>query len=406
MSAAASRRIPDAFLGAGRGGVRPLAAAAQPGRVRRPGGDQGAALDLPRGGPGARRAVRPRAAGRPARARQDVARRHHRHRDGLVAAGDVGPGGRPQGRHGRDPDGARGRRRALHRRDPPAEPRDRGAALPGDGGLLHRHRDRPGPGRALDPARAEAVHAGRRDHAHRPSHDAAARPLRHHPPARLLRPAEIGRIVQRSAAPARRAHRRRAAATRSRAARGARPGWPTGSCAGCATSPRCATRARSPTRSPSRRSSSSRSTRAGLERMDRAILLAIAERFSGGPVGLSTLAVAIGEEPDTLEDVYEPYLLQLGLLQRTPRGRVVTPAGYAHLGLPAPGPRPAPVLAAPCCNRRRCSDFVRPMRVPARGSRWCRALRSPWRRPRPSASPRSSGRRRGRRSGCRRPACA
>ncbi len=79
---------------------------------------------------------------------------------------------------------------------------------------------------------------------------------------------------------------------------------------------------------------------AGLERIDRAILTAIAERFSGGPVGLSTLAVAIGEEPDTLEDVYEPYLLQLGLLQRTPRGRVVTPAGYAHLGLPAPARDP------------------------------------------------------------------
>jgi Holliday junction DNA helicase RuvB len=75
---------------------------------------------------------------------------------------------------------------------------------------------------------------------------------------------------------------------------------------------------------------------AGLERMDRTILEAIAERFSGGPVGLSTLAVAIGEEPDTLEDVYEPYLLQLGLLQRTPRGRVVTSAGYAHLGMAAP----------------------------------------------------------------------
>jgi Holliday junction DNA helicase RuvB len=75
---------------------------------------------------------------------------------------------------------------------------------------------------------------------------------------------------------------------------------------------------------------------AGLERIDRAILGAVAERFSGGPVGLSTLAVAIGEEPDTIEDVYEPYLLQLGLLQRTPRGRVVTPAGYRHLGLPVP----------------------------------------------------------------------
>jgi holliday junction DNA helicase RuvB len=75
---------------------------------------------------------------------------------------------------------------------------------------------------------------------------------------------------------------------------------------------------------------------AGLERIDRDILLAIADRFGGGPVGLSTLAVAIGEETDTLEDVYEPYLLQRGLLQRTQRGRVVTPAGYAHLGLAAP----------------------------------------------------------------------
>ncbi len=78
----------------------------------------------------------------------------------------------------------------------------------------------------------------------------------------------------------------------------------------------------------------------GLERIDRAILTAIAERFSGGPVGLSTLAVAIGEETDTLEDVYEPFLLQLGLLQRTPRGRIVTPAGYAHLGLPPPARDP------------------------------------------------------------------
>jgi holliday junction DNA helicase RuvB len=75
---------------------------------------------------------------------------------------------------------------------------------------------------------------------------------------------------------------------------------------------------------------------AGLERIDRDILLAIADRFGGGPVGLSTLAVAIGEETDTLEDVYEPYLLQRGLLQRTQRGRVVTPAGYTHLGLAAP----------------------------------------------------------------------
>ncbi len=71
---------------------------------------------------------------------------------------------------------------------------------------------------------------------------------------------------------------------------------------------------------------------AGLEKIDRDLLRAIVERFDGGPVGLSTLAVALGEEPDTIEDVYEPYLLQQGFVQRTPRGRVVTKAGRAHIG--------------------------------------------------------------------------
>jgi Holliday junction DNA helicase RuvB len=70
----------------------------------------------------------------------------------------------------------------------------------------------------------------------------------------------------------------------------------------------------------------------GLERTDRELLRAVVDRFGGGPVGLSTLAVALGEEPDTIEDVYEPYLLQLGFLQRTPRGRVVTELGRSHVG--------------------------------------------------------------------------
>jgi holliday junction DNA helicase RuvB len=70
----------------------------------------------------------------------------------------------------------------------------------------------------------------------------------------------------------------------------------------------------------------------GLERVDRELLGAILHKFDGGPVGLSTLAVALGEEPDTIEDVYEPYLLQLGLIQRTPRGRIVTKLGRAHVG--------------------------------------------------------------------------
>ncbi len=74
----------------------------------------------------------------------------------------------------------------------------------------------------------------------------------------------------------------------------------------------------------------------GLDRLDREILSAVCAKFAGGPVGLSTLAVAVGEEPDTIEDVYEPYLLQKGLLQRTPRGRVATPAAFRHLGLEPP----------------------------------------------------------------------
>jgi holliday junction DNA helicase RuvB len=75
----------------------------------------------------------------------------------------------------------------------------------------------------------------------------------------------------------------------------------------------------------------------GLDRLDREILRAICERFSGGPVGLSTLAVAVGEEQDTIEDVYEPYLLQRGLIERTPRGRAATRRAFAHLGLEPPG---------------------------------------------------------------------
>jgi Holliday junction DNA helicase RuvB len=74
----------------------------------------------------------------------------------------------------------------------------------------------------------------------------------------------------------------------------------------------------------------------GLDRLDREILRTVCEKFEGGPVGLSTLAVAVSEEQDTIEDVYEPYLLQRGFLKRTPRGRVATAAAFAHLGLERP----------------------------------------------------------------------
>jgi holliday junction DNA helicase RuvB len=74
----------------------------------------------------------------------------------------------------------------------------------------------------------------------------------------------------------------------------------------------------------------------GLDRLDREILSVICRKFAGGPVGLSTLAVAVGEEQDTIEDVYEPYLLQEGLIKRTPRGRAATAAAFAHLGISPP----------------------------------------------------------------------
>jgi Holliday junction DNA helicase RuvB len=74
----------------------------------------------------------------------------------------------------------------------------------------------------------------------------------------------------------------------------------------------------------------------GLDKVDRAILTAMCEQFHGGPVGLSTVAISVGEQPDTVEDVYEPFLIQQGMIARTPRGRVAMPAAYRHLGLAIP----------------------------------------------------------------------
>jgi Holliday junction DNA helicase RuvB len=78
----------------------------------------------------------------------------------------------------------------------------------------------------------------------------------------------------------------------------------------------------------------------GLDETDRRILLTIIQKFGGGPVGVATIAAATSEDSDTIEDVYEPYLIQLGFLQRTPRGREVTPAAYSHLGLSGSGRKP------------------------------------------------------------------
>jgi Holliday junction DNA helicase RuvB len=82
----------------------------------------------------------------------------------------------------------------------------------------------------------------------------------------------------------------------------------------------------------------------GLDDLDRRVLRAIIEKFGGGPVGLETIAASISEEADTIEDVVEPYLLQLGFLDRTPRGRVATRRAYEHLGLAWPEPTEQPTL--------------------------------------------------------------
>jgi Holliday junction DNA helicase RuvB len=79
----------------------------------------------------------------------------------------------------------------------------------------------------------------------------------------------------------------------------------------------------------------------GLDKVDRALLVALCTRFGGGPIGLSTLAISVSEPPETVEDVYEPFLIQQGLLLRTPRGRAAMPAAWTHLGL-APPPSPIP----------------------------------------------------------------
>jgi Holliday junction DNA helicase RuvB len=82
----------------------------------------------------------------------------------------------------------------------------------------------------------------------------------------------------------------------------------------------------------------------GLDDIDRRVLRTIIEKFGGGPVGLDTIAASVSEEADTIMDVYEPYLLQLGFLDRTPRGRVATPSAYEHLGIPYPGRTEQPSL--------------------------------------------------------------
>ena len=177
-------------------------------------------------------------------------------------------------------------------------------------------------------------------------------------------PDELDLIVRRSAGLLEVDAHRRGLRRDRLAARAARPGSRTGCCAACATTPRCA-----PTASSTRAVAQAaldlfEVDASGLDRLDRAVLDALCRRFGGGPVGVSTLAVAVGEERETVEEVAEPFLVRTGLLARTPRGRVATPAAWHHLGLDVPaGPRPGArgrrhALRPPCepgdaCPRRR-----------------------------------------------------
>ena len=223
-----------------------------------------------------------------------------------------------------------------------------------------------GRGGAHADARLAAVHARRRDDAHRAADDAAARSLRHDFPAGLLRAggaredrATLGAHPRRRDRGGR-CGRDRAALARHAANREPDPEARARRGAGASTT------ARSRTRSRGRRSTLLEVDGNGLERIDRELLGTILSKFGGGPVGLSTLAVALGEEPDTIEDVYEPYLLQLGFLQRTPRGRIVTELGREHVG----------------AGRRRLRSCFEPRPL---GSRRGRAVARRLRRPHPPA---------------------
>ena len=189
----------------------------------------------------------------------------------------------------------------------------------------------------------------------------AARPVRLHRAPGLLRAGRAAIIVRRSAGLLGVAAARRRRGPRSPAAPAARRGSPTGCCAGSATTPRCARTASSPGTSPGPRSSSTRSTRRAWTGSTARVLDALVRRFGGGPVGLSTLAVAVGEETETVEVVAEPFLVRAGLLARTPRGRVATPAAWAHLGL-TPPERAWARRACSTERRRRVEGTGRPVR--------------------------------------------
>ena len=321
-------------------------AAADARRIHRPARGQGQPVGAAPGGQGQGRGGRPRPPVRPARPRQDDPRDDHRPRARGQRPLHLGPGDRAGRRPRRDPHVARRARRPVHRRDPPPQPRGRGDPLPGDGGLRARRDDRQGPvapGRlrlSLKPFTVvgATTRAGR-----------ISSPLRD----RFGATYRLDFYDEDELAADRRAARPRSSSVADRRGRdpGHRPAR-TGHAAHRQPAAQAGPRPRpGPRRRPRRRGDRDarrcarwRSTTRASTPTDRKLLAAIIQKFASGPVGVAALAAVLSEEVETIEDVYEPFLLRLGFLDRTPQGRIATdlgagPPGRAGLRDPAAAPR-------------------------------------------------------------------
>ena len=248
----------------------------------------------------------------------------------------AGPAIEKRRRPGRHPDQPASRGCAVHRRGAPARQGGGGSALPGDGGFRPGYHHRQGAFGALDPPEAAAFYRDRSHHPPGAAHRPAARPLRGGLPPGLLRSGGD-------------AGHRRPGGARVLGVKAEAEGVDEIARRGRGT-PRVALRLLRRVRDYAQVRGDGVITRPiaqqaldllnvdplGLDEMDRRVLSTIIEKYHGGPVGLNTIAASISEEPDTIMDVVEPYLLQLGFLERTSQGRVATQLAYEHLGLAYP----------------------------------------------------------------------
>ena len=193
-----------------------------------------------------------------------------------------------------------------------------------------------GPGATAIPLALEPFTVVGRHDPGRAAARAAARPVRLHRPPRLLRHRRPGHASSTARPGCSGSTPTTRASPRSPGGRGARPASPTGCCAGSATGPRCTAGGVVDEEAAHVALALFDVDDRGLDRLDRAVLEALCRRFGGGPVGLSTLAVAVGEESDTVETVAEPFLVREGFMIRTPRGRAAAPLAWEHLGLTPP----------------------------------------------------------------------